>query len=66
MVRACIMAITIVTLPGDVRAHHGLLRPSAFETPITFHLVGKTHWTVQWFIQAIKLKDQSLALVDKH
>ena len=47
------------------RAHHGLFKASAFETLATFHKVAKSHWTVQWFIQA-KSKDQSLAFVDKH
>ena len=41
------------SLPGGVHGHHGLLRVCAFETPATFHIVAKSHWTVQWFIQAI-------------
>ena len=40
------------SLPCGVHAHHGLFRARAFETPITFHEVAKSHWTVQWFIQA--------------
>ena len=39
------------SLPIGVRAHHGLLRARAFETPATFHIVAKSLWTVQWFIQ---------------
>ena len=27
--------------------HHGLSRACAFETPLTFHIVAKKHWTVQ-------------------
>ena len=39
------------SLRGSVRAHHGLFRTRAFETPATFHKVAKSHWTEQWFIQ---------------
>ena len=40
------------SLPRGVRAHHGLFRARAFETPATFHIVAKSHWIVQRFIQA--------------
>ena len=39
------------SLPGGVLMHHGLFRACAFETPATFHIVAKSHWAVQWFIQ---------------
>ena len=44
--------VTYCSLPGDVRPHHGLFRTFAFETPAIFHIVAKSHWTVQWFIHA--------------
>ena len=50
-------------LPGGVLAHHVLFRARAFETSTTFHVVAKSHWTGQWFIQANQ--DQSFAFVDK-
>ena len=34
------------SLPG-VPVHHGLFGVRAFETPATFHIVVKSHWTVQ-------------------
>ena len=40
------------SLPGGVGAHHGVFRARDFETPATFYVVAKSHWTVQWFIQA--------------
>ena len=40
------------SLPDGAHAHHGLFKARAFETPATFHIVAKSHWTVQWCIQA--------------
>ena len=34
------------SFPGGVHAHHGLFRVRAFETPATFYIVVKSHWTV--------------------
>ena len=32
---------------GGVRAHNGLSAARAFRTSPTFHIVAKSHWTVQ-------------------
>ena len=52
------------SLPGGVRAHHGLFRTRAFETPATFHKIAKSHWTVQWFIQANQKTSPSPLLIN--
>ena len=50
-VSAHVMTISII-LPGGMRAHYDWLRARAFKTPATFHILAKSHWTVQWFFQA--------------
>ena len=52
------------SLPGSVRAHHGLFRARAFETPATFHEVAKSYWIVQWFIQANQKTSPSPLLIN--
>ena len=52
------------SLPGGVRAHHGLFRARAFETPATFHIVEKSLWTVQWVIQTNKKTNTSPLLIN--
>ena len=51
------------SLPGDVRAHHGLFRARAFETPATIHKVAKSYRTVQGFIQANQKTSPSPLLI---
>ena len=51
------------SLPGSVCAHHDLFRVCAYETPVIFHKVAKSQWTVQWFIQA---NQKTFTFVDKH
>ena len=48
------MAISLVLCPAVLSGNHDLYmcRTHAFETPATFHIVEKSHLTVQWFIQA--------------
>ena len=40
------------SLPDGVCAHHGLFKSCSFETLVTFHIIAKSHWKVQRFIQA--------------
>ena len=41
-----------------------LFRARAFENPATFHKVAKSHWTVQWFIQANQKTSPSPLLIN--
>ena len=53
------------SLPGCLRAHHGLFTARAFESPASFHILvlAKSHWTVQWFIQSNQKKRLSPLLI---
>ena len=53
------------SLPGDVRAYHGLFRTLAFETAATFHIEAKKTLDSA-VVHSNKSKDQSLAFVGKH
>ena len=43
--------MNMMSMPGGVRAHYGLYREPVFKTPATFHIVAKSHYTVQWCIK---------------
>ena len=52
------------SLPGVVCAQHGLYRARAFKIPATFDVVPKSHWIVQWFIQANQKTSPSSLLIN--
>ena len=49
---------------GGVRAHHVLFTACALKTPATFHDSSKSHWKVQWFIQAYEMTSPTLLSIN--